>query len=93
MNWGIATIMGANLENTELMQAIEAHSELKVRGFTATCGPTGGVVVDRWNHVRGVWHFHDGHYFWIPAGYTQPTFRIEKPEEALEYTATVVSNA
>ena len=47
--------MGANTQNTELMQALQAGNDLKIRGFTAVCGPTGGVVIDRWNHVRGVW--------------------------------------
>lgn len=85
--------MGANVQNTNLMQALESHKDLKPLGVTAVCGPTGGVVVDRWNHVRGVWHFHDGHYFWIPAGYSQPSFRTESLEEALDYTVTEVSKS
>ena len=85
--------MGANEQNTKLMQTLEAHDELKQRGFTAACGPTGAVVVDRWHHVRGVWHFHEGNYFWTPAGYTQPTFRTEDLEGALAHTIHEVSKA
>ena len=85
--------MGANIENTKLMQTLEEHGELKKRGFTAACGPTGAVVVDRWHHVRGVWHFHEGHYFWTPAGYTQPTFRTESLDGAVEYTQSEISKS
>lgn len=83
--------MGANAQNTELMDAIEAQETLKQRGFTAACGPTGAVVVDRWNHVRGVWHFHAGHYFWTDAGYSQPSFRVDTLEKAIDYTLNVIS--
>lgn len=83
--------MGANAQNTELMEALEGQETLKQRGFMAACGPTGAVVVDRWNHVRGVWHFHAGHYFWTDAGYTQPSFRVETLESAVTHTLDVIS--
>jgi len=84
-------LMGANEQNSLLMQALEAEEALKLRGFTASCGPTGAVVVDRWGHVRGVWHFHNGNYFWTPAGNNQPTLRVQSHDEALAYTLNVVS--
>lgn len=83
--------MGANVENAQLMAALEADQSLKVRGFTAACGPTGGVVIDRWNHVRGVWHFHQSHYFWFPAGYIEPSFRCDSQVDAIAYTVTVIA--
>ncbi|MEQ1670809.1 MAG: hypothetical protein ABL893_08135 [Hyphomicrobium sp.] len=83
--------MGANIQNTQLMEALEADKPLKERGFTASCGPTGAVVVDRWNHVRGVWHYHAGHYFWTDAGSTQPSFRTESHEGAIDHTLKVIS--
>lgn len=83
--------MGANRQNSELMEALEADEGLKLRGFTASCGPTGAVVVDRWNHVRGVWHYHAGHYFWTDAGSTQPGFRTDSAESALQHTQQVIS--
>ncbi len=85
--------MGANTQNTELMLTLEAEQALKVRGFTAACGPTGGVVVDRWSHVRGVWHFHDNHYFWIPAGYSEPSFRTDSLSGAVAHTTSVIAKA
>ena len=83
--------MGANDQNTRLMLALEAEESLKLRGFTASCGPTGAVVVDRWNHVRGVWHFHAGSYYWTPAGNNEPTLRVGAHDEALAYTLNVIS--
>jgi hypothetical protein len=83
--------LGANLQNTELMEALEQQETLKLRGFTAACGPTGAVVLDRWNHVRGVWHFHEGNYFWTDAGYTQPSYRTETLDQAIAHTLNILS--
>lgn len=83
--------MGANTENTKLMEELEADETLKTRGYTAACGPTGGVVLDRWNHVRGLWHYVQGHYFWTPAGYNAPTFCCTTHEEALRHTLETIS--
>lgn len=83
--------MGANEQNTELMQLLEGNEHLKGRGFTASCGPTGAVVVDRWNHVRGVWHFHIHSYFWTPAGYSEPTYRAGSLVDAIEFTLSSIS--
>lgn len=83
--------MGANAQNKILQEALEAQETLKLRGFTASCGPTGAVVVDRWNHVRGVWHFHLHSYFWTPAGYAEPTYRVETLDGALTYTLHTIS--
>jgi hypothetical protein len=85
--------MGANVQNSQLMEALEKQHALKERGFTAACGPTGSVVLDRWNHVRGVWHYHDGNYFWTDAGYTQPSFRVESLDGAVKHTLDVISQA
>lgn len=83
--------MGANEQNTELMQRLESHEYLKGRGFTASCGPTGAVVVDRWNHVRGVWHYHIHSYFWTPAGNSEPTYRAGSIEDAIEFTLSTIA--
>lgn len=85
--------MGESAQNTALMEALEAQETLKLRGFTSACGPTGSVVVDRWNHVRGVWHYHKGHYFWTDAGYSQPSFRTETLENAISHTLKVIAAA
>jgi hypothetical protein len=83
--------MGANEHNTQLKEALEAQSSLKERGFTSSCGPTGAVVVDRWNHVRGVWHFHLHSFFWTPAGYGEPTYRCSTLQEAIAYSLETIS--
>lgn len=83
--------MGANEHNARLMQALEVDGGFKRRGFTASCGPTGGIVVDHWNHVRGVWHFHLTSYFWTPAGSNEPSIRVDTREEAIAYTLNVVA--
>ena len=83
--------MGANAENQSLMEALEALEALKLRGITAACGPNGSVVVDRWQHVRGVWHYHAGNYFWIAAGSSEPSFRADSEEKAVAYTLDVIS--
>lgn len=83
--------MGANENNIKLKEALEAEEALKLRGFTASCGPTGAVVVDRWNHVRGVWHFHLHSFFWTPAGYNEPTYRTSTLEDAIAYSLTEIS--
>ena len=83
--------MGANIQNQDLMAALGRDQNLRDRGFSATCGPTGGVVIDRWGHVRGVWHFHAAHYYWIPAGYSEPSFRADKLDAAIAYTLSDVA--
>lgn len=84
--------MGESVQNTELRDALESIETLRLRGFTASCGPTGSVVVDRWNHVRGVWHYHAGNYFWTDAGYSVPSFRANSMIAAVEYTLNVISS-
>ena len=85
--------MGANAQNAALKDALEAQEALTLRGFTSSCGPEGSVVVDRWNHVRGVWHFHAGNYFWTDAGSTQPGYRTDTIEGALEHTLSVIAKS
>lgn len=85
--------MGGNTSCEHLVEALQGLEALRSRGFTATCGPTGGVVVDRWNHVHGVWHFHQGNYFWTPAGYNEPTFRTSTMDKAIEHTLSIVTAA
>ena len=85
--------MGANQQSSELMKVLDAEEGLKLRGFTASCGPTGGVIIDRWNHVRGVWHFHEGNFYWTPAGYNEPIFRTDDIRRARQYSLEVICKA
>lgn len=83
--------MGANEQNAALKELLERQEVLRLRGFTIACGPTGDVVVDRWNHVRGVWHFRDANFHWTPVGNNEPTHRVETLEQALAYSLEVIS--
>lgn len=85
--------MGANEQSSELMRMLDAEEALKLRGFKASCGPTGGVIIDRWNHVRGVWHFHEGNFYWTPAGYNEPIYRTEDILRARQYSIEVICKA
>lgn len=79
-------MLGESPENCILADALEQDDRFKRLGLTATCGPTGSVVIDYDRHVRGVWHFHNGHYFWINAGGSQPSLRVETVDKAVQYT-------
>ncbi len=83
--------MGEVVQCVALMEALQAQEVLTLRGFTAACGSTGSVVVDRWNHVRGVWDFRNGVYYWTDAGYSQPSFRAESLEGAVAQTLRMVA--
>lgn len=83
--------MGGSPEHVMLLDALERQEDLSRRGFTTTCGPTGSLVVDFLNHVRGFWDFHAGHYFWTEAGSTQPSYRADTIDKAVEYTLKICS--
>ena len=82
--------MGANAESTALVARLNHEEAFKQRGFITECGPTGGVVVERWEHVRGVWHFSGKSYFWTPSGYNEPIYRTDSIEAAVKYTLDIV---
>lgn len=85
--------MGASAETMQLMEALEAQQLLKLRGFTASYGQTGSVVVDRWGHVRGLWHIYNGQYFWTGGASSQPTHSVASMDEAIAYTLSVIAAA
>ncbi len=82
--------MGANIPSSELAIRLDADRRLAERGFAVSCGPTGGVVIDRGGHVHGVWHFVNGNFFWTPAGYNEPIYKTASLNEAVTYTMDVV---
>lgn len=82
--------MGANEPSVELLHRLNGLETMKLRGFTMSCGPTGGVVIDRWNHVRGVWHFHLGNFYWTAAGNNEPVYRTVSIDDAVAYTLDVI---
>ena len=82
--------MGANIPSSELVIRLDAEHRLAAKGFAVSCGPTGGVVIDRDGHVHGVWHFAKGNFFWTPAGYNEPMYKTASIEEAVSYTIDIV---
>ena len=85
--------MGGNAQSIELASLLDREEVFKLRGFSSECGPTGGVVVDRWGHVRGVWNFTGKSFFWTPAGYNEPIYRTESMDEAVHYTVNIAGKS
>ena len=82
--------MGANAQSVKLAVLLDKETAFKQRGFVTECRPTGGVVIDRWGHVRGVWHFTGKCIFWTPAGNNVPIYRTDTVEDAVRYTLDVI---
>lgn len=85
--------MGACAKTIQLIDALEALEVLKLRGFASSCGPTDSVVVDRWGHVRGIWHVHNEQYFWTSGASSQPTHIAPTLDDAVAYTLSVIAAA
>ncbi|HPG88544.1 MAG TPA: hypothetical protein PLD46_02740 [Hyphomicrobium sp.] len=83
--------MTASVQATELKVALQSQEALTLRGFNATCGTSASVVVDRWGHMRGVWHFYNGNFFWTDGASSQPSFRTNSIEGAVAHTLSVVA--
>ncbi|MCB1521918.1 MAG: hypothetical protein KDJ37_15275 [Hyphomicrobiaceae bacterium] len=76
-----------------LVQRLTQHEVLRARGYTFYVGPRGGVVVDRWGHVRGIWH-HDGTRFaWMPASHSQPTSWADSVDAAERFTVVMLATS
>lgn len=85
--------MAACPKSIELIEMLEAQEALKLRGFSASYGSTESVVVDRWGHVRGLWHIHKDQYFWTGGASSQPCHVVPTLEEAVAYTMRVIATA
>jgi hypothetical protein len=80
------TTMGTrNQAMQTLLSALEQEVLLQDHGFRVEMGPTKGVVVERANHVWGIWHYYKKCFFWTAAGYTQPIFKTKDVDAALAY--------
>lgn len=83
--------MGGNQESLELHRRLSKDPGLTKLGYEFDCGPTGGVAIERWGHVRGIWHFTSRTFAWTPSGYNEPTHVAATIEEAFKYTIDVIS--
>lgn len=83
----------ANERDVELLDLLRKHEVLRLRGYSFVLGVEGGVVIDRWGHVRGVWH-HDGErYAWTPASNSEPIHWSDDAEAAVRYTLVTLTTA
>lgn len=83
--------MATSHEDRKLLDLLRQHEVLRARGYSFELGPAGGVVIDRWGHVRGIWHYRDGRYAWTPASNTEPTHWVLDADSAVRYTLVVIT--
>ena len=77
----------------DLLQLLNRHEVLRLRGYSFSLGPKGGVIADRWGHVRGVWSLNGGGFAWAPAGYGEPVHQSEDAAAAVRYTLVTLITA
>jgi len=73
-------------ENRRLLGLLNRNEMLKTRGFSFSYAAAGGIVLDRFGHVHGIWDFDGRNYTWQSPGNTEPKFRTEDPRSAVLYT-------
>jgi hypothetical protein len=74
-----------------LLGLLERDETLRARGFSLSRAQDGGIVIDRWGHVRGIWDF-DGHsYTWVTPSSSEPTFRTADAKSAVLYTVMTLA--
>jgi hypothetical protein len=73
-------------ENRRLLGLLSRNEMLKMRGFSFSSAPAGGIVMDRFGHVHGIWDFDGRSYTWQSPGSTEPKFRTENAKSAVLYT-------
>ena len=44
-------------ENRRLLGLLNRNEMLKTRGYSFSCASAGGIVIDRYGHVHGIWDF------------------------------------
>ena len=73
-------------ENRRLLGLLSRNEMLKMRGFSFSSAQAGGIVMDRFGHVHGIWDFDGRSYTWQSPGSTEPKFRTENAKSAVLYT-------
>lgn len=77
---------------SELLSQLLAHEVLALRGFSFDHADREGIIVERWGHFVGLWHFDGEVYVWTPAGYSEPTDRFADQDAAVRHTLVVISS-
>jgi hypothetical protein len=76
-----------------LFGLLRQNEVLRTRGFSFSCSPDGGIVIDRWGHVRGIWDFDGRSYTWVTPGNSEPLFRTDDAASAVNYTVVTLARA
>jgi hypothetical protein len=74
-----------------LLGLLKKSPTLKSRGFSLSCSPAGGIVIDRSGHVHGIWDFDGRCYTWLSPGSSEPIYRTGNPESAVLYTLVTLA--
>lgn len=83
--------MSSSQQDAKLLELLCRHEILRLRGYSFVLGPRGGVVIDRWGHVRGVWHHDGARYAWTPSSHSEPVHWAEDAEAAVRYTLVTLT--
>jgi hypothetical protein len=75
-----------------LFGLLRQNELLRTRGFSLSCSQNGGIVVDRYGHVRGIWDFDGRSYTWVSPGSSEPLFRTDDPNSAVDYTVVTLAH-
>ncbi len=78
-------------ETWRLFGLLKQNETLRTRGFSLSRAQDGGIVIDRWGHVRGIWDF-DGHsYSWVTPSNREQIFRTADAKSAIQYTIVTLA--
>jgi hypothetical protein len=76
----------------QLLGLLARNESLKTKGFSLTCSPSGGIVIDRWGHVHGILDFDGRSYIWVSPGSSEPVFRTGNAQSAVLYTLVTLTS-
>lgn len=79
-------------QTRRLLGLLKCNETLKTRGFSLTYSPSGGIVIDRWGHVHGIWDFDGCSYMWLTPGSSEPIFRTGNAKSAVLYTVVTLTS-
>lgn len=77
--------MATQRQEIGLLQNLNRHEILRLRGYAFRLGAQGGITVERWGHVRGVWRFENGQFVWTPASHGEPLHNAKDAAAAVRY--------
>lgn len=74
-----------------LLGLLQCNPTLKSQGFSLSCTQSGGIVIDRFGHVHGIWDFDGCCYSWLSPGSSEPKYQTGNPKSAVLYTLVTLS--